>query len=180
MKTMHFTIGLLICLFTNSISAQETTTITKTSEVQLQLPASYSKTLGLYIFPEENQTKQVQADDEKQCYIWAYEQTGFDPLNPTKIVAKKVDGGPSGAAVVGAAKGAAAGAAIGAVTGDAGNGAAIGAIAGTLRGRRAAKNAEYQQQQVNNAEAAKQQEALMTNFKKAFSSCIQAKKYTVN
>ena len=180
MRCKILSVIFLVFMFSMNLNAQETATITKTNEVTLQLPESYSKTLGLFIFPEENQTKDVQNEDEKKCYIWAYEQTEFDPLNPTKVVAKKVDSGPSGAAVAGAAKGAAAGAAIGAVTGDAGDGAAIGAIAGTLRGRRAARSMKQQQQQANNAEAAKQQEALMNNFKKAFSSCIEAKKYTVN
>jgi len=35
------------------------------------------------------------------------------------------------------------------------------------------------EQQQNNAAAAAQQEQLMTNFKKAFSACLEGKGYTV-
>jgi hypothetical protein len=160
--------------------SQETATISQTNEVTLQLPDSYSKTLGLFVFPAKDQDAATQKEDEKKCYIWAYEQTGFDPLNPTKVQASQVDKGPDGAAVGGAARGAAAGAAIGAVTGNAGDGAAVGAIAGGIRGRRAAKYNKAKQQQANNNNASGQEKAMLDNFKKAFSACIEAKGYSVN
>ncbi|MGB0776677.1 MAG: glycine zipper family protein [Flavobacteriaceae bacterium] len=166
--------------FSGNLSAQETATVTKTQEVTLQIPADISKTLGVFVFPAKEQDDATQKEDQKQCYIWAYNQTNFDPQNPTKVQAKQVESGPTGAAVAGAAKGAAAGAAIGAVTGDAGDGAAIGAIAGTMRGRRAAKQAKAQQQAANNKAASDAQAKMLTDFKKAFSACIEAKGYTVN
>src|SRR5690606_7472678 len=98
---------------------------------------SLSSSLGLYVFPAKGQDQATQDTDEAACYKWAMNQTGFDPMNPTKVQATQVDKSPDGTAVVGAAGGAAAGAAIGAIAGDAGEGAAIGAIAGALRGRRA-------------------------------------------
>jgi outer membrane lipoprotein SlyB len=107
------------------------------------------------------------------------EQSGVDPLNPTKVEAKKVDTNPDGSAVVGAAKGAAAGVAIGAIAGDAGKGAAIGAVVGGLAGRRAKKYGDAQEQQKNNQDAAKQQTAMTDSFKKAFTVCLEGKGYTV-
>ena len=100
---------------------------------------SFAKSLGLYVFPTKNQTTKVQEKDDADCYRWAVEQSGVDPMNPTKVEVAQVDTSPDGTAVVGAAKGAAAGVAIGAIAGDAGKGAAIGAVAGGLAGRRAKK-----------------------------------------
>jgi hypothetical protein len=140
---------------------------------------SISGGLGLYVFPTKNQDQATQEADEAYCYKWAQEQTGVDPLNPTKVEAAQVDRAADGTAVVGAAKGAAAGAAIGAIAGDAGKGAAIGAVAGGLSGRRAKVAGDEKEQQQNNEEAAEQEKAAMDNYKKAFTACMEGKGYTV-
>jgi hypothetical protein len=140
---------------------------------------SFAKSLGLYVFPAKNQTKEKQAADDTECYKWAVDQSGVDPLNPTKVEAAQVDTAPDGSAVRGAARGAAAGVAIGAIAGDAGKGAAIGAVAGGLAGRRAKKYGDAQQQQKNNQDAAKQEAAIAESFKKAFSACLEGKGYTI-
>lgn len=140
---------------------------------------SIASSLGLFVFPSKNQDAATQDADEVACFKWAKEQTGFDPMNPTKVVAAQVDQSPDGTAVVGAAGGAAAGAAIGAIAGDAGEGAAIGAIVGSLRGRRASVARKHEQQAANNKTAAAREEALMGNYKKAFSACMEGKGYTV-
>ncbi len=141
-----------------------------------QLNAQESKTtiaksLGLYVFPSKNQNAKTQDADETACFKWAKEQTGYDPINPTKVEAKKVDRSVDGSAVRGAARGAAAG--------DAGEGAAIGAVVGGLRGRRAKVVGDQVEQQQNNQAAAAKQKELMTNFNKAFSVCMEGKGYTV-
>ena len=138
-----------------------------------------AQSLGLYVFPSNNQTAEQQATDEAECFTWAKNQTGVDPLNPPKVEAKQVETGPDGSAVVGAAGGAAAGAAIGAIAGDAGEGAAIGAVVGGLRGRRASKAQKQQQQAANNQSAAASEQAMMDNYKKAFTACMEGKGYTV-
>ena len=89
-----------------------------------------SKTAGLFVYPAKGQSQKQQKKDEYECYVWAIDQSGIDPLNTPKVEAPAPQTGPTGGAVVGAAKGAAAGAAIGAIAGDAGKGAAIGATAG--------------------------------------------------
>lgn len=141
--------------------------------------SSFAKSLGIYIFPAKNQDQATQDKDDADCYRWAVEQSGVDPLNPTKVEAEKVDTSPDGTAVVGAAKGAAAGVAIGAIAGDAGKGAAIGAVVGGLAGRRAKVAGDAQQQQQNNQAAAQQQTAMTDSFKKAYSVCMEGKGYTV-
>ncbi len=140
---------------------------------------TFAKSLGIYVFPAKNQDQATQEKDDGDCYRWAVEQSGVDPINPPKVEAEKVDTSPDGSAVKGAAKGAAAGVAIGAIAGDAGKGAAIGAVAGGLAGRRAKKVGDAQQQQANNQAAAQQQTAMTDSFKKAFTVCLEGKGYTV-
>lgn len=140
---------------------------------------SFAKSLGIYVFPAKNQDSATQSKDDGDCYRWAVEQSGVDPINPPKVEAEKVDTAPDGTAVRGAARGAAAGVAIGAIAGDAGKGAAIGAVAGGLAGRRAKVAGDAQQQQKNNQAAAAQQTAMTDSFKKAYTVCMEGKGYTV-
>ena len=147
--------------------------------LKAQNNSSIGSGLGVFVFPGEGQDQAQQDKDEMECFNWAKQQTGFDPLNPTQVEAQQVDKSADGSAVVGAAGGAAAGAAIGAIAGDAGDGAAIGAIVGGIRGRRAKKARDAQQQAQNNAAAAGQEQKMMDDYKRAFSVCLEAKGYTV-
>jgi len=138
-----------------------------------------SKSLGLYVFPSNDQDKATQEADEMACFNWAKEQTGYDPINPPEYVPNKVDSSADGSAVRGAARGAAGGAAIGAIAGDAGEGAAIGAVVGGVRGRRAKKASNQQQQQANNNAAVAAGTEAANDYNKAFSACMEGKGYTV-
>ena len=138
-----------------------------------------SQQMKLYVYPSKGQSQQQQKEDEFECYKWAVEQSGIDPLNLPKVEAAPVQSGPTGGAVKGAAKGAAAGAAIGAITGDAGTGAAVGATAGAMAGRRAGKQAQAQQNQQAQANTAAKEQEMKDSFKKAFSVCIEGKGYTI-
>lgn len=140
---------------------------------------SISASLGLYVFPAKDQTKETQEADETACYKWAIEQTGIDPLNPPKVQAEAVDTSPDGTAVRSAARGAAAGAAIGAIAGDAGKGAAIGAAAGGMGGIRGKRMGDAHQQQQSQANAQQQTAELMNQYKKAYTACMEGKGYTV-
>ena len=138
-----------------------------------------SVSLGLYVFPSNNQSAAQQEADETACFSWAKQQTGYDPMNPTVAVGAEVDRSADGTAVVGAAGGAAAGAAIGAIAGDAGKGAAIGAVVGGIRGRRAKVVGDERQQQANNQAAAQESKRLADNYNKAFAACMEGRGYTV-
>lgn len=135
--------------------------------------------LKVYVFPANNQTPDQQAKDSNDCYGWAKQQTGVDPTNPTVPPKADTSQAGKGSAVKGAAKGAAAGAAIGAIAGDTGKGAAIGAAAGGMggaAGRKASKQeAEAQAKQQQQAAVNQQMDA----FKKAYTACMEGKKYTV-
>jgi hypothetical protein len=138
-----------------------------------------TKSLGLYVFPTEEQDEKMQEADEAACYKWAIKQTGYDPLNPPEVVGATVDTSADGSAVKGAARGAAGGAAIGAIAGDAGKGAAIGAVVGGVRGRRVKKGGDAQQQQANDQAATAKSAELLADYKKAFSVCMEGKGYTI-
>ena len=43
-----------------------------------------SKGLGLFLYPTKEQSQQQQKKDEFECYKWAMEQSGIDPLNLPK------------------------------------------------------------------------------------------------
>ena len=159
------------------VNAQVPTTQTLPDTSQMTYN-QISQALGLFLFPTNEQSQQQQKVDEFDCYKWAMEQTGIDPLNLPKIEVE-VQSGPTGGAVKGVARGAAGGAAIGAIAGDAGQGAAIGATAGAVRGRRQGQQAQAQQNQQAQASADAAEAETKNTFKKAFSACIEGKGYTV-
>jgi hypothetical protein len=137
---------------------------------------SLSSSLGVMTYPSKGQSSTQQSKDEGQCFAWAKQQTGIDPLAtasaPTQQSGPAVGGGER---VRGAARGAAGGAAIGAIAGDAGKGAGIGAVAGTMAGgRQARKNKAAQQQQAEQAKA-----GTLDKFNKAFGVCMEGRGYSV-
>jgi len=128
------------------------------------------------VYPAKGQSPQQQSQDEGECYMWAKQSTGIDPvaLAATPVQAQQQ---PGGAAVVGgAAKGAAGGAAIGAIAGNAGKGAAIGAVVGTMGGAHRAK--ENQAAANSQAQSARQQQ--LNTYYRAQAACLQGRGYTVN
>jgi len=137
---------------------------------------SLSSSLGVNPYPAKGQTQQQQTNDEGQCFAWAKQQTGIDPMavanTPPPAQGPAVGGGER---VGGAARGALGGAAIGAIAGDTGKGAAIGAVAGTMAGgRRARQNQSAQQQQAQQAKS-----STLNQFNKAFCACMEGRGYTI-
>lgn len=137
---------------------------------------SISSSLGVVPYPSKGQSAQQQSKDEGECYAWAKQQTGIDPVAvasaPTQQSGPAAGGGER---VRGAARGAAGGAAIGAIAGDAGKGAAAGAVVGTMAGgRQARKNKAAQEQKAEQAKA-----GTLQQFNKAFGACMEGKGYVV-
>ena len=164
------------------------------TRAQTQPPSSktLAATMSVYVFPTNGQLSDEQSIDEAKCYEWAVQNTGTDPFQLTKqmeqqkkdaeAAKKQASQATQGSAVRGAAGGAAAGALIGAVAGNAGKGAAIGATSGAVlnRGRTASASAQTQQQIDQQSSSAQKATAeQINNFKKAFSVCLEAKKYLV-
>ena len=141
----------------------------------------------LVIYPSKGQSAEQQMKDKGECYAWAQQQTGFDPMTaeaPSKTVTtqlekEKVIG--SGAAVKGAAGGAALGAVTGAIMGDAGKGAAAGAAGGALIG------AVRRHRDVNNAPTSETRTnpeytkyaAAREQYNKAVKACLSGRGYGV-
>jgi len=137
---------------------------------------SISSSLGVVPYPAKGQSAKQQSGDEGQCYTWAKQQTGIDPMAVAS--APPPPAGPAaggGQRVKGAARGAVGGAAVGAIAGDTGKGAAIGAVAGTMAGGRKARQDQQAQQQ--QAQATKG--ATIQSFNKAFGACMEGRGYTV-
>ena len=172
----RFLLPAMILLFSQTLVAQQPPSLPDTSKMTYN---QISSGLKLYVFPAKGQSKQQQKADEFECYKWAMEQSGVDPLNLPKVEAAPAQTGPTGGAVVGGAKGAAAGVAIGAIAGDAGKGAAIGAVAGGLAGRRRGKQAQEQANQQSAADAANKEKEIKDSFVKGFSACMEGKGYSL-
>ena len=149
-------------------------------------------TMNVYAFPSKGQKPEQQSQDEAACYNYAVQNVGTDPFQLQKQAeaqqaqteASKQQAGQAGkgAGAQGAVKGAVVGTAVGAIAGDAGKGAAIGAAAGVVGGRRKGKAAAQQGQQAAEQQGQQAQAATaeqLTNFKKAFSVCLEAKNYMV-
>src|SRR5512135_682038 len=137
---------------------------------------SISSSLGVVPYPSKGQSAAQQNKDEGECFAWAKQRTGIDPMAvasaPPPPSGSTVGGGQR---VKGAARGAAGGAAVGAIAGDTGKGAAVGAVVGTMAGgRRARQDQAAQQQQAQDAKA-----GTLQHFNKAFGACMEGKGYVV-
>jgi hypothetical protein len=136
-----------------------------------------------YIYPAKGQSKEQQGKDKYQCYEWAKQQTGFDPMvRPEATSAPPSQQATSGGAVSGAAKGAAVGAIGGAIGGNAGKGAAIGALAGGVFGG-ARRRSQAREQQQAEQQWEQQQVANYNNqraaYDRATKACLTGRGYTI-
>ena len=164
-----------------------------TAQSQPAQQKSLAATIDVYVFPTEGQNSQQQSTDEAACYDWAVQNTGSDPFalqkqaqqqqQQAQQAQQQIDQAGTGAGAKGAVGGAAAGALIGEIASDdAGKGAAWGALAGAVIARRrtARAKADASQQVAQQSQQAQQATAeQIDNFKKAFSVCLEAKKYMV-
>jgi len=135
------------------------------------------------IYPSKGQTSQQQEMDRFQCYTWARETSGFDPMAPVQATAPPPPAqAPVGGAGKGAAGGAVVGLAAGSLAGEAGKGAAIGAAAGGLIGGMRRRE-QVQRQMVAQQQYAAQQEAAYNQkrntYNRAFTACMEGRGYTV-
>ncbi len=129
------------------------------------------------IYPADGQSAEQQRDDEGQCFVWARDESGFDPLAPPEV-----DTAAAPQRRGGALRGAAAGAIVGAIV-DGSDGAGEGAMAGSVFGRmrqsgqnRAARGARADQIQAQSDAVAAQRD----RFDRAYAACMSGRGYTVN
>lgn len=122
----------------------------------------------LVIFPAKDQTKEQQKKDEVACYLFAVDETGFDPAEA------KVEVDDPERKRGGAVRGAAAGVIIGDDSESTAIGAGVGA-ARQARQNRKAQEAAAEERKKQEAEIAAKKE----HFRKAQSVCLEAKGYLV-
>lgn len=159
---------------------------------QAQAPGLAS-TIEVYAFPADGQDSAQQSKDEAECYAWAENNTGNDPFELSKQQQAQQQQGQAemaaaqqtgkGSGLRGAVVGGATGALIGGIASDnAGKGAVWGAAIGGVAARRrgmAAQQSAVQQTQAQQQSQAQSLATQMENFKKAFSTCLEAKDYVV-
>jgi len=136
------------------------------------------------VYPAKGQSNEQTEKDKFECYNWAKQQTGFDPMQvPTATSAPPPQQSEGPGVVGGAGRGALGGLAIGAIAGDAKKGAAIGAAGGGLFGgmkrNDAQKQNQKQQQQWANQQTANYANQ-RNNYNRAYGACLQGRGYTVN
>ena len=118
--------------------------------------------------------------DKSECYSWAKQQTGFDPMQAGSGSQPPPPAQPSGGERLrGAARGAAVGAVVGEIANDdAGKGAAAGAAGGAMIGGMQKRGKQRQQ-----AQAQQQQSAAVSqkqnDYNRAFGACLEGRGYTV-
>ena len=142
----------------------------------------------VYFYPQRGQSPEQQSRDRYECYLWAKQQTGFDPSGPGLAPRQRVvvQGGPPPG--TGTAVGAITGAVIGSAVSsprDAGAGAVVGAIAGAVVGTAAdasrAQEAQAVQNRYDRRDAARYAsvERQAGEYRRAMSACLEGRGYTV-
>ncbi len=152
---------------------------------------SLAASLDIQVFPAKGQSANKQSEDEASCYQWAVTNTGVDPSDVEKQQQATQDQAQAdqaavaqsgaGAGVGGAVRGGAAGALVGAIAGgDAGKAAVWGASAGIVTSRHRARKGKADASEnisASAAQSAQVSQEQITNFKNAFSACLQGKNY---
>lgn len=132
----------------------------------------------LMIYPTKNQTKEQQDKDNFECYGWAKQQSGFDPMAPpTASAPPPQQQAPKGGVGRGALRGAAVG---GIIDGSDGakTGAAAGAVVGGVRRRDQRRQQQVKQQQWEQQQAA-QYQGNRDSYNRAYAACMDGRGYTV-
>ena len=142
--------------------------------------SSASLASDFFVYPKNDQTAEQQQKDEGECYVWAKNQTGFDPMAvPTATEpAPQVDSGADGSVVRGAARGAALGAIVG-NSDDAKKGAGAGAAIGAMRKRDRQRQQQAERERWEQEQAARYAEG-RNNYNRAFKGCMEARDYSIS
>lgn len=127
------------------------------------------------IYPAKGQSAEQQQKDDGECYVWAKNTTGVDPV-ALNAAPPPTAPPPKGQVAKGMMRGAVGGAVIGEVADDnAGGGAAAGAVVGGARSAQKGKQAQAQQQ--SQAKASQQQ--AMSTYYRGFGACMEGRGYVL-
>ena len=135
------------------------------------------------VYPSKGQSNEQMEQDKHQCYTWAKNDSGFDPMAiPTASAPPPQKEAQKGGIVRGAAGGALAGGALGAITGNTKKGLKVGAASGAVVGgvrrskqtkREAGNRQDWEQQQ------GQQYQQGRNNYNRSFSACMGGRGYSV-
>jgi hypothetical protein len=135
------------------------------------------------VYPAKGQGNDQMEQDKFQCYSWAKQQSGFDPMAPpTTSTPPPAKNAPQGGVLRGAARGAVVGGVGGAILGDTKKGLALGAASGGLLGgmRRSDQRRQEEQAQKQWEQQQVQQYSQSRNtYNRAYAACLEGKGYTV-
>ena len=131
----------------------------------------------LMIYPKGGQSPEQQEKDKFECYGWAKNESGFDPMAPPTATAPPPQ---QQARQGGVLRGAARGAVIGEIVDDDWEtGAKVGAAIGGMR-RADQKRKEAQAQQQWEQEQQQIYAEKRNRYNRAYSVCLEARDYSVN
>ncbi len=135
-----------------------------------------------FVYPQKGQSAQQIQRDEYECYGWAKQQTGFDPMKTPQASSPP----PAQTSSPGVGRSVVRGAAIGGLGGSLGGefgkgaaaGAAVGLVGGGIRRRNHASNQQAQNQAWAEQESARYQQQ-RDGYNRAFGACMEGRGYTV-
>jgi len=143
----------------------------------------------VYFYPTKGQSATQQDRDRYECYLWARQQTGFDPSAPVLAPHQRVQVIPTTPPGSDTAAGAVTGAVLGAVVsppGRSAEGAVVGAVAGavvgaasdTARQEQVERVQEHYDQRAAQRGARIEQQA--SSYRRAMAACLEGRGYTVH
>jgi len=125
------------------------------------------------VFPAQGQSAEQQEKDKFECYSWAKQQSGFDPMSKSDTATAQAQT-KSGGAAKGALAGAAAGAIFGNKSKHTRRSAAAGAVVGGASQASGNKKSQDAAQQYNNQVAGDR-----NGYDRAHAACLEGKGYTI-
>ncbi len=135
------------------------------------------------IYPAQGQTQEQLDKDKYECYNWAKQNSGFDPMQTPQATAPPPQQQPRrGGAIRGSVGGAIVGTTVGAITGNPRRGAHIGAVSGAVAGGSVQAQQNAQQQQAQQQQAQQQAATYAKDrdgYNRAHGACMEGRGYTV-
>ncbi len=152
----------------------------------LALSATFTWADDLYVYPAKGQSKDQTERDKFQCYQFAKDETGFDPMNrPTTSSPPPARETKTWGTGEGAIGGALLGAGVGAIAGGgsgAGKGAIIGGVGGGAMGhmrRSDQKNREETRRRDWEQRETSRYNNARNSYDRAYAACLEGRGYTV-
>ena len=138
------------------------------------------------VYPAKGQSQDQMEKDKYECYNWAKQETGFDPMKtPTASAPPPAKEKETWGAGTGAIGGGLAGAGVGALAGG-GKGALIGTAVGAGGGaavggmnRSSQRKREDQKRQEWEQREAGQYRAARNKYNRAYAACLEGRGYSV-